>query len=236
MGAGSSTNAQKTNQRPGVGGEKELVLDPVGPTAFLTYAEDYGPMTAPPDGSSPFQELPRELVLMILTFVDEESLSQKVKFLNKRMYDICKDNWLWQQLAKRDYPQSPLWQQSPSNNNNNSKCDGRRLYFQAMEQTLKDHFPIIKNKSSCLLRLHGRLYEVDPFLGEHPGGEEILKEYAVGSPGEKDATQAFEDVGHSFEAKEMLNQYLVPRSVPASTSARFYLRNVARCQSLLLGE
>ncbi|KAI4831079.1 hypothetical protein KUCAC02_002680, partial [Chaenocephalus aceratus] len=38
----------------------------------------------------------------------------------------------------------------------------------------------------------------------HPGGEEVLIEQA-GS----DATESFEDVGHSTDAREMLMQYYV---------------------------
>jgi len=52
--------------------------------------------------------------------------------------------------------------------------------------------------------LHGKVYAIAPFLDEHPGGDEVL----LGECG-RDATEAFEDVGHSDEAREMLSQYLV---------------------------
>lgn len=39
---------------------------------------------------------------------------------------------------------------------------------------------------------------------QHPGGEEVLLEQA-GS----DASESFEDVGHSTDAREMLEQYYV---------------------------
>lgn len=39
---------------------------------------------------------------------------------------------------------------------------------------------------------------------EHPGGEEVLPEQAGG-----DATESFEDVGHSSDAREMLKQYYI---------------------------
>ncbi|XP_025064926.1 cytochrome b5 type B [Alligator sinensis] len=45
-------------------------------------------------------------------------------------------------------------------------------------------------------------------LGEglvlHPGGEEVLLEQAG-----RDATESFEDVGHSIDAREMLKQYYI---------------------------
>ena len=39
----------------------------------------------------------------------------------------------------------------------------------------------------------------------HPGGKDILLEYAGG----KDATEAYEDADHSKRAKEMITKYYV---------------------------
>ncbi|KFO72586.1 Cytochrome b5 type B, partial [Cuculus canorus] len=41
-------------------------------------------------------------------------------------------------------------------------------------------------------------------LFQHPGGEEVLLEQAG-----RDATESFEDVGHSTDAREMLKQYYI---------------------------
>lgn len=54
------------------------------------------------------------------------------------------------------------------------------------------------------LVIHGRVYDVTPFLNEHPGGEEVLLEQAG-----IDASESFEDVGHSSDAREMLKQYYI---------------------------
>ncbi|KAG5270686.1 hypothetical protein AALO_G00195400 [Alosa alosa] len=54
------------------------------------------------------------------------------------------------------------------------------------------------------LIIHDKVYDITSFLEEHPGGEEVLLEQA-GS----DATESFEDVGHSTDAREMLEQYYV---------------------------
>uniref|UniRef100_A0A8B9VA72 Cytochrome b5 heme-binding domain-containing protein n=1 Tax=Anas zonorhyncha TaxID=75864 RepID=A0A8B9VA72_9AVES len=45
---------------------------------------------------------------------------------------------------------------------------------------------------------------LEGFLFYHPGGEEVLLEQAG-----KDATESFEDVGHSTDAREMLKQYYI---------------------------
>merc|ERR1712241_1319728 len=57
---------------------------------------------------------------------------------------------------------------------------------------------------SIWMVIHDKVFDVTKFLDEHPGGEEILIENAG-----LDATEAFEDVGHSTDAREMLREYLV---------------------------
>ncbi|XP_074695878.1 cytochrome b5 type B isoform X2 [Strix aluco] len=59
------------------------------------------------------------------------------------------------------------------------------------------------NREAWLV-IHGRVYDVTRFLDEHPGGEEVLLEQAG-----RDATECFEDVGHSMDAREMLKQYYI---------------------------
>lgn len=54
------------------------------------------------------------------------------------------------------------------------------------------------------LIIHDKVYDITTFLEEHPGGEEVLLEQAGA-----DATESFEDVGHSTDAREMLEQYYV---------------------------
>jgi len=52
--------------------------------------------------------------------------------------------------------------------------------------------------------IHNKVYDITKFLEEHPGGEEVLLEQ-----GGQDSSEAFEDVGHSADAREMLQQFLV---------------------------
>ncbi|XP_059713591.1 cytochrome b5 type B isoform X2 [Haemorhous mexicanus] len=53
---------------------------------------------------------------------------------------------------------------------------------------------------SCVLRSDRAAVE----RVQHPGGEEVLLEQAG-----RDATESFEDVGHSTDAREMLKQYYI---------------------------
>ncbi|XP_017487503.1 PREDICTED: cytochrome b5-like [Rhagoletis zephyria] len=59
-------------------------------------------------------------------------------------------------------------------------------------------------KKSVWIVIHDSVYDVTPFLDEHPGGEEVLIEQAG-----KEATEAFEDVGHSTDAREMMAKYKI---------------------------
>lgn len=59
------------------------------------------------------------------------------------------------------------------------------------------------NKSTWIV-IHNNVYDVTEFLNEHPGGEEVLIEQ-----GGKDATEAFEDVGHSSDARERMKKYKI---------------------------
>ncbi|XP_057781054.1 cytochrome b5-like [Salvia miltiorrhiza] len=56
----------------------------------------------------------------------------------------------------------------------------------------------------CWLLIGGKVYDVTKFLDDHPGGDEVLLQ----STG-KDATDDFEDVGHSSTARAMLDEYYV---------------------------
>ncbi|KAI9794631.1 MAG: hypothetical protein M1816_004518 [Peltula sp. TS41687] len=62
------------------------------------------------------------------------------------------------------------------------------------------------SKKDGFVVIHDRVYNAASFVDEHPGGEEVLLD-VLG----QDATEAFEDVGHSDEAREILNSLLVGR-------------------------
>jgi len=59
-------------------------------------------------------------------------------------------------------------------------------------------------KKDLFLVIHDKIYDTTKFVDEHPGGEEVLLDV-----GGQDATEAFEDVGHSDEARETLETLLV---------------------------
>lgn len=52
--------------------------------------------------------------------------------------------------------------------------------------------------------IHNQVYDVAKFMEEHPGGEEVLLEQAG-----KDASEIFDDVSHSDDAKNIMKSYLI---------------------------
>ncbi|XP_037661923.1 cytochrome b5 [Choloepus didactylus] len=68
------------------------------------------------------------------------------------------------------------------------------------------------SKSTWII-LHYQVYDVTKFLEEHPGGEEVLREQAGG-----DATENFEDIGHSTDARELSKTFIIGELHPDDRS------------------
>ncbi|CEF68838.1 Cytochrome b5 [Strongyloides ratti] len=74
---------------------------------------------------------------------------------------------------------------------------GDKIY---KREEVKEH----TTASSCWIIINNQVLDVTKFLDEHPGGCEVLLEHAG-----NDATEAFEDVGHSTDARQMLPEYIL---------------------------
>ncbi|KAI7814279.1 cytochrome b5 [Triplophysa rosa] len=82
---------------------------------------------------------------------------------------------------------------------NNSTSDGSNVQYYT-RQEIQAH----NMSGDAWLIIHEKVYDITTFMEEHPGGEEVLLEQAGA-----DATESFEDVGHSTDAREMLQQYYI---------------------------
>ncbi|CAG5121714.1 unnamed protein product [Candidula unifasciata] len=76
------------------------------------------------------------------------------------------------------------------------------------------------NAKEAWIVIHNKVYDVAKFLEEHPGGEEVLLEQAGG-----DATEAFEDVGHSSDARELMKDYFIGDVHPDDRTTKTYTTN-----------
>lgn len=65
------------------------------------------------------------------------------------------------------------------------------------------------SKDDAVFVIHNLVYDVTPFLDEHPGGHEVLQR-VVGT----DASEDFDDIGHSLDAKELMKKYQIGEIVP----------------------
>merc|ERR1739844_492789 len=81
--------------------------------------------------------------------------------------------------------------------------DEEQLTQYSLEEVEKHNVGRGPDKSIWMV-IHDKVFDVTKFLDEHPGGEEIMIENAG-----LDASEAFEDVGHSTDAREMLADYLI---------------------------
>ena len=57
-------------------------------------------------------------------------------------------------------------------------------------------------RSDLWMSIHGKVYNVSKFLDAHPGGEEVLVDHAG-----LDASGAFDDIGHSEDAHDLMKQF-----------------------------
>nr|XP_042119678.1 cytochrome b5 isoform X2 [Peromyscus maniculatus bairdii] len=83
-----------------------------------------------------------------------------------------------------------------------------------------------KDSKSTWVILHHKVYDLTKFLEEHPGGEEVLREQAGG-----DATENFEDVGHSTDARELSKTYIIGELHPDDRS-KIAKPSVSLCRGL----
>ncbi|BAT87813.1 hypothetical protein LR48_Vigan09g165900 [Vigna angularis] len=75
------------------------------------------------------------------------------------------------------------------------------------------------HKKDCWIIVNRKVYDITPFLDDHPGGDEVLVTSTA-----KDATIDFEDVGHSDSAIEIMEKYYIGNfdtsTLPANVNHR----------------
>jgi len=84
-----------------------------------------------------------------------------------------------------------------TNDDNTPQSQQSRFDRQAAMET--------SSQKECILEIHGRRYNMTAWVNAHPGGAKILHRFH-----DKNATKAFDAAGHSKEAYEMLQQFVIP--------------------------
>ncbi|KAM7484445.1 hypothetical protein LguiA_000454 [Lonicera macranthoides] len=67
------------------------------------------------------------------------------------------------------------------------------------------------SKDDCWVVIDGKVYDVSSYLDEHPGGDDVI----LAATG-KDATDEFEDAGHSKSARELMESFFIGELDPSS--------------------
>ncbi|XP_057961817.1 cytochrome b5 [Malania oleifera] len=80
-------------------------------------------------------------------------------------------------------------------------------FYTMQEASLHD------SKDDCWVVIDGKVYDVTSYLDEHPGGDDVV--LAVTG---KDATDEFEDAGHSKSARELMENFFVGELDASSTA------------------
>lgn len=82
----------------------------------------------------------------------------------------------------------------------NSKDENniKTKYFTENEVSLHN------KEDDCWIILGDEVYDVTPFLNEHPGGSNILLMY-----GGKNCIEEFQDIGHGEDAYKLLKMYKI---------------------------
>ncbi|CAN1152373.1 Cytochrome b5 isoform A [Linum perenne] len=60
------------------------------------------------------------------------------------------------------------------------------------------------SKDDCWIVIDGKVYDVSSYLDDHPGGDDVILQVTG-----KDATDDFEDVGHSQTARDELKTFFI---------------------------
>ena len=62
----------------------------------------------------------------------------------------------------------------------------------------------LEASKSYWIVIHDKVYDVTKWLDDHPGGEDVLMENSG-----TDASEPWEDIGHSSEAREKMKKYQI---------------------------
>lgn len=85
--------------------------------------------------------------------------------------------------------------------------------------------------TSCWIIINDRVYDITEYLDEHPGGHHILLQHAG-----KDATEAFEQIGHTSKAYHELNKYVIGRVSGTKVELRQLVKQTRALKNLITRE
>jgi len=165
-----------------------------------------------------FSEFSTEVIIQIACYLDDNDIG-RLMAVSKQVYWELSADKIWEQLWIQTY--GNMWQHAevkkiregrgilwdPMNptssevgNTEVVPARGWRRFYFLFQVTWMDWLLAgYCTPSRCLLGLNRKLLDASSFIASHPGSPETLTE-----AGGCDATEAFEEIGHSTRAAEML--------------------------------
>lgn len=158
--------------------------------------------------------LDSNLTVHLLTFLSAADIVETSR-TNKRMRILCEAEYLWREK----------WRELSNSSAATSLCNeskflclgqsgGKITFFRACHQMwqqllredLHGNAVIVQEEDnwphSCRVSINGDIYELRPFLRDHPGGAAILLEFRG-----EDGTRVFQLAAHSKYARAQMKQY-----------------------------
>jgi len=160
-------------------------------------------------------KLPRELLFQLLSYLDENTISQGCSFLNSHWHSLCKSDVLWHGICTKKFPQQTKKEETKDPQ---SPPNWEDFYFRCETAGVPyEGYTSAENARICLF---GRVLAITEWLESHPGGSDVLLDIAG-----TDATRRFQDVGHSADAFLLLKKFDIGAAVDLtklSKRARLY--------------
>ena len=155
---------------------------------------------APTDGFPHLERLPQDLAWHTASFLTARELMRCGEACRAHAAVCLEAHEPWDALRRRLARAAGLeLRRRPDD----AKTPPARLFF-ADARAMPDRVAASAAADACVLVVDGRALDVTAFLDQHPGGGELLTEFRG-----RDASLAFDEVGHSFFARAMLDAYVV---------------------------
>ena len=155
---------------------------------------------APTDGFPHLERLPQDIAWHAASFLTARELMRCGEACRAHAAVCLEAHEPWDALRRRLARAAGV---SLMRRPDDAKTPPARLFF-ADVRAMPDRVAASAAADACVLVVDGRALDVTAFLDQHPGGGELLTEFRG-----RDASLAFDEVGHSFFARAMLDAYVV---------------------------
>ena len=190
--------APGTSQPSSSKGQKESAR--LGLASLQRMATALSGWRAAPAGFPHLERLPQDLAWHAASFLTARELMRCGEACRAHAAVCLEAHEPWDALRRRLARAAGV---SLTRRPDDAKTPPARLFF-ADARAMPDRVAASAAADACVLVVDGRALDVTAFLDQHPGGGELLTEFRG-----RDASLAFDEVGHSFFARAMLDAYVV---------------------------